>query len=73
MPADQFYFMKYQTLKVGDVRQQGDETRVTYIRYKSLYNDGEGYPYADPWQEVSLVGWPILPSDLFNAEFRRPL
>lgn len=59
--------MNYKTLKVGDVRQQGDEVKALCVGIWS------GHWIKDGWRPVTLVGWPILPSDLVNAEFRRPV
>jgi len=57
------------TLKAGDIRQEGDETKT-----KEGYNKMNGYEeYANKsWQPVRLLGHAILPSDLMVAEFRRP-
>jgi hypothetical protein len=63
------------TLKVGDIRQKGDEVRHTHKpdekhRWTSNFT-GDG-PQLYDWNPVLLVGHPILSSDLMIAEFRRP-
>lgn len=66
--------MKYQILKPGDVRQKGDEVRClqpaneTYSRKKQPQEDR----YA-LWRPASLLGHPILASDLVHLELRRPV
>lgn len=59
-------------LKAGDIRKDGDKQRET--RGWGWHN-GVGntrYPHPPgPWTEVSLVGHPILASDLMHLEFRR--
>lgn len=58
------FFMKYQTLKVGDVRQEKDEVKREYA------------PESDKdWHFIpsTMYGHSILPSDLCHLSFRRPL
>ena len=56
-------------LKVGDIRQLGDEVR---------HRTGTDYPFypcdkKGAWRPASLIGHPILPADLIVTELRRPL
>ena len=62
----------YTKLKVGDMRKLGDQTRKRWnLTYADLISNAQENPEDTPWIEVSLIGWAILPADLFNAEFRR--
>lgn len=58
-------------LKAGDIRKQGDEVRQRWLGGNRHTRSTEPESPGE-WNDVSLVGWPILPADLFNAEFRRP-
>lgn len=68
------HFMKqYLQLEAGDVRQEGDETRLAYFRGKNTYDSNYIIFYTEPWKPVSLVGHSILPADLIVSQFRRLL
>ncbi len=69
--------MTHKILKVGDIRQEGDEIRRTepyaigyYTGEKDLNSD---YKDFSEWQPCGLLGHRILPVDLKVAEFRRPI
>lgn len=62
---------EFKPLSVGDVRKRGDQTRLHYMKCRNFWEKPE--EVITEWEEVNLFGWSILPSDLFNAEFRRPL
>jgi hypothetical protein len=62
----------HRKLKVGEVRREGDETRVAYTRYRGMYGNDDPYLFERPWEPVSLIGHPILPADIVVSEFRRP-
>jgi len=59
---------EYKTLHVGDIRKFGDQTRTLWP-----HPFEKNVMVISDWSEVMLFNWPILPADLFNAEFRRPL
>lgn len=61
--------MKYQTLKAGDVRQQGDEVIHKYGGSKH----GGATETPAGWQPVTLINHTILESDLIVSVFRRPV
>lgn len=69
--------MNYETLKAGDVRQEGDEIRRRYdvgessSRIPQRYADR--FPEEFKWTKVNLLNCVILQSDLISHEFRRPL
>jgi hypothetical protein len=57
-------------LKVGDIRQLGDEVRHR-TGVKDFYaSDADRH---GKWRPVSLIGHPILSADLIATELRRPL
>lgn len=73
-------------LKVGDIRQDGDEQRAKpFSSFRAMsaggYDHNDNYcapeikefgsPVCSSWDQVSLVGHPILASDLMHLEFRR--
>lgn len=60
--------MQYKILKAGDVRQEGDEVKVTAKEPFTSYNE----QFRD-FVPINLVGHPILPVDLVNCEYRRPV
>jgi hypothetical protein len=67
----------YQTLNLGDIRQLGDEVThrceppgwqldfTCIARPRPLQ--------FRPWSPCTLIGHPILASDLLNSKFRRPI
>lgn len=59
---------EFKPLRVGDVRKKADQMRTVWP-----HPTAKNATVISEWNEVKLFGWPILPSDLFNAEFRRPL
>ena len=57
-------------LKVGDIRQLGDE-----VRHRTGVKD---FYASEPdrqgkWRPASLIGHPILSADLIATELRRPV
>jgi hypothetical protein len=63
--------IRYKNLTAGNIRQAADQVRRTYP-YGPLGPRGCGDDKDfSSWQPVRLIGRPILPSDLFVAEFRR--
>lgn len=56
---------EYIDLKPGDVRQEGDETRHSFV--------GKYNPQPGGWFAVSpgMFGKEILPADVIAADFRR--
>lgn len=58
----------YKKLRIGDVRQEGDEVeRLT--PYPSWSDKDVGY--ENGFNPVKLIGHKILASDLMNSQFRR--
>lgn len=57
-------------LKVGDIRQLGDE-----VRHRCGWKEApaSNADFKGQWRLVSLIGHPILPADLIATELRRPL
>ena len=66
------YFMKYENLTVGNLRKQGDQVRAR-DKGRGVNAKSTDPRVPDDWQNVSLLGWPILHSDTMHAEFCRPL
>jgi hypothetical protein len=61
----------YRQLKAGDIRQLGDEGRLRYEHSSWFAKNTCTYEFIGLWFQCNLIGWEILPADLFNAEFRR--
>ena len=59
---------EYKDLHIGDIRKRGDQMRTIWP-----HPSEKDVMVISNWLEVTLFNWPILPADLFNAEFRRPL
>ena len=63
------------TLKAGDIRKRGDQWRTWRERgsMASANDWSDKVIVYTPWSVVStLIGEPILQSDLMHLEFRRP-
>lgn len=69
-PSNRTSQMTYQQLQPGDIRQPGDEVRAITKTKGFLAHPDDAFC---AWRPVSLLSHPILPADLANAEFRRPL
>jgi len=60
--------MKYETLKAGDTRKQGDEVRSL----EEPLNDARSRKQKQSeWHKTELIGLPIMKSDLAHFEYRR--
>lgn len=71
-------------LKAGDIRQDGDEQRVSERGRVGGFHQNTGWMKSGcretpakmlgpgPWVQADHVGHPILASDLMHLEFRRP-
>lgn len=63
------------TLKAGDIRKEGDQFRSWRERGAMAYHGDHSDKECvyTPWAIVdTLIGEPILQSDLMHLEFRRP-
>ena len=60
-------------LKVGDIRQLGDEVRHRTGGSDSWFDKVHKNDLKGQWRPASLIGHPILPADLIATELRRSL
>lgn len=60
-------------LKVGDIRQLGDEVRHKTGGFDPWFDNVHKNDRKGLWRPVSLVGHPILSADLIATELRRPV
>lgn len=58
--------MKYQTLKAGDIRRQGDQVRSN----NCTLHINQPADHNNKWRNTDLVGFAILESDLMCCELR---
>lgn len=62
-------------LKTGDVRQEGDEIRICLGPHGGYFTPNRGVTGVERWSDwkhvTSLIGHPILQSDLMHLKFRR--
>lgn len=63
--------IQYQRLNPGDIRQIGDEVRHKYGAFPGACVDPRDA--HGEFRPVTLLGQPILESDLIVGEFRRPV
>jgi len=62
--------MKYQTLKVGDIRKKGDEVQSKDFDPELNYT---WISAPHHWRKTDLVGHEIMGSDLAHLELRRSI